>query len=193
MRGQFADLQQPFAMVRARTAKIDNRLKNDNQHTNTMKKILLLCAMLFVFASTTSAQSVDSIDYNNGENNIFREYELDPSFPGGFAEQLKFIESNMQYPSEAMENGIEGRVYVTFDVDTDGTILNPVILRDIGGGCGEEALRIVRLMPKWEPGKQWTPGQKGGKVVCMRFNMPIKFNIEEYRLRIKKLDSQKTE
>lgn len=168
-------------------------MKSDNQHTNTMKKVLLVYAALFVLSATASAQSVDSINNNDSEDNILREYELDPSFPGGFAEQLKFIESNLQYPSWAIENGIEGRVYVTFEVDTDGTILNPVILRDIGGGCGEEALRIIRLMPKWEPGKQWTPGQKGGKVVRMRLNMPIKFNIEEYRLRIKKLDSQKTE
>ena len=86
----------------------------------------------------------------------------------------KFIEDNLQYPQIAAENCIGGRVYVQFEVDTDGTVLNPKILRDIGGGCGEEALRIVRLMPKWKPGRFY------GKVVKTTFNLPIFFDKKKH-------------
>ena len=64
--------------------------------------------------------------------------------------------------------------YLCFEVDTDGTVLNPKILRDIGGGCGEEALRIVRLMPKWKPGRFY------GKVVKTTFNLPIFFDKKKH-------------
>ena len=141
-----------------------------------MKKIMLLCAALLVFAASAEAQNMDTANHTN---ELFVEYDSDPSFPGGLFEMYKFIDDNMQYPSMAAEKGIEGRVYVQFDVDTDGTILNPRVLRDIGGGCGEEALRIVGLMPKWEPGKHWTPGINGGKVVRCTFILPILFELKK--------------
>lgn len=107
--------------------------------------------------------------------------ECDPEFPGGMEALYKFIEDNMKYPQLAAENGIGGRVYVQFEVDTDGTVLNPRVLRDIGAGCGKEALRIVRLMPKWIPGKQRNPETKKYEPARITFNLPIKFDIEKYR------------
>ena len=130
-----------------------------------MKKALIIGAVLLVLVTTASAQSVDTA--NHAEDMLFVEYEEDPEFPGGLEALHKFIEDNMQYPQMAAENCIGGRVYVQFEVDTDGTVMNPIILRDIGGKCGEEALRIVRLMPKWKPGRFY------GKVVKTTFNLPI--------------------
>ena len=136
-----------------------------------MKKALLIGAALLLLATTASAQNVDT---SNHSDELFVEYEEDPEFPGGLKALHKFIEDNMEYSQIAAENCIGGRVYVQFEVDTDGTVLNPKILRDIGGGCGEEALRIVRLMPKWKPGRFY------GKVVKTTFNLPIFFDKKKH-------------
>ncbi len=103
---------------------------------------------------------------------------VDPEFPGGIDALYKFITDNLKYPQLALENAIEGRVYVTFVVDTDGTVKNVRVLRDIGGGCGREAVRVVEMMPKWIPGKQ------RGKPVCSQFNLPVNFVLPEDHPRI---------
>jgi len=141
--------------------------------TMTINKntLILFTALLFLTA-TASAQSVDTA--NHAEELLFVEYEVDPEFPGGLQALHKFFEDNMQYPQLAAENCIGGRVYVQFEVDTDGTVLNPKILRDIGGGCGEEALRVVGLMPKWKPGRF------NGEVVKTTFLLPIFFDKEKH-------------
>lgn len=108
--------------------------------------------------------------------------EEEPEFPGGMEALYKFIEDNMRYPQMAAENAIGGKVFVQFEVDTDGTVLNPRILRDIGAGCGQEALRIVSLMPKWKPGKRMNYETKQWEVVRVTFHLPIKFDIEKYRI-----------
>lgn len=136
-----------------------------------MKKALIIGAALLLLATTASAQNVDTANHSD---ELFVEYEEDPEFSGGLEALHKFIEENMQYPQIAAENCIGGRVYVQFEVDTDGTVQNPKILRDIGGGCGEEALRIVRLMPKWKPGRFY------GKVVKTTFNLPIFFDKKKH-------------
>ena len=96
--------------------------------------------------------------------------EEDPEFPGGIEALYKFLQDNIQYPQLALENGIEGKVYVTFVVEEDGSITNPRLLRDIGGGCGQEAIRVVKMMPKW------TPGKLQGKPVRVQFNLPVSFS-----------------
>ncbi|HRS54282.1 MAG TPA: energy transducer TonB [Bacteroidales bacterium] len=106
------------------------------------------------------------------EEEIFTIVEEQPSFPGGEEARIKFIASNIKYPQIARENGIEGKVFVTFVVEKDGSITNVKLLRDIGGGCGEEAIRVVKAMPKWIPGKQ------RGQPVRVQFNMPINFVLQ---------------
>ena len=85
--------------------------------------------------------------------------------------RMKFLQDNIKYPIMAKESGIQGTVYVTFVVERSGAVTDVKILRGIGGGCDEEALRVVKNMPKWEPGKQ------RGKPVRVQFNMPIKFTL----------------
>lgn len=82
---------------------------------------------------------------------------------------LKHINSKIKYPRMALENSIEGNVVVRFIVDEKGAITNAEIIRDIGGGCGKEALRVIKEMPNWIPGKQ------RGKPVKVQYNLPIKF------------------
>ncbi len=103
---------------------------------------------------------------------VFTEVEEMPYFPGGEAERNKFLSDNITYPQQATENGIQGTVYTSFIVDSNGKIEDAKILRGIGGGCDEEALRVVKLMPRWKPGKQ------SGKPVRVLFNMPVYFKLQ---------------
>lgn len=94
-----------------------------------------------------------------------------PEFPGGDMARIKFLSENIVYPKDAKDAGIQGPVHLTFVVEKDGSITNVNILRGIGGGCDEEATRVVSSMPKWEPGRQ------NGKEVRVQFIMPINFKL----------------
>ncbi len=106
------------------------------------------------------------------ETQIFTVVENEPEFPGGMEALYKYLAQNIKYPQLARDNNITGKVYVTFVVERDGSIANPKVLRDIGGGCGAEAIRVVKSMPKWTPGKQ------RGKAVRVQFNLPVNFNLK---------------
>ncbi len=89
---------------------------------------------------------------------------------------LEFIYANIQYPAIARENGVEGTTVVSFVVEKDGRVKEAKIVREIGGGCGEEALRVVEQMNN--AGKRWTPGKQRGKPVRVMFNLPVKFKLQ---------------
>lgn len=105
------------------------------------------------------------------EAEIFTVVEDQPSFPGGDEARIRFLQENIKYPQMARESGIQGTVYVTFVVEKNGAVTDVRVLRGIGGGCDEEAVRVIKAMPKWQPGKQ------RGKPVRVQFNMPIKFTL----------------
>jgi len=106
------------------------------------------------------------------EQHIFVVVEQMPSFPGGPGALMKYLAKHIKYPELAKESGIQGRVFINFVVEPDGTIDHVKVLRGIGGGCDEEAVRVVKSMPKWIPGKQ------RGKPVRVSFNLPVKFTLE---------------
>lgn len=106
------------------------------------------------------------------EQQIFMVVESMPEFPGGMNELNKYLAENIHYPQMAKESGIQGRVFVTFVVERDGRVTDVRVLRGIGGGCDEEAVRVVKNMPKWTPGKQ------RGKPVRVQFNLPVKFTLQ---------------
>ena len=105
------------------------------------------------------------------EAQIFTVVEAMPGFPGGEAARIKYLNENIKYPQMARESGIQGRVFVTFVVEKDGSVTDVRVLRGIGGGCDEEAVRVIKNMPRWNPGKQ------RGKPVRVQFNMPILFKL----------------
>jgi len=107
------------------------------------------------------------------EDEPFLIVEQNPEYTGGDEARLNFLRSNIKYPQVAREVGIQGTVYVSFVVEKDGSITQVTILRGIGGGCDEEAVRVTKLMPKWKPGKQ------RGKEVRVSYQMPIKFTLHE--------------
>ena len=98
--------------------------------------------------------------------------EMDPEFPGGMEALYNYLAQNIKYPTLARETGITGKVYVSFVVERDGSIANLKVERDIGGGCGQEAVRVLQSMPKWNPGKQ------KGRPVRVKFNLPVNFSLK---------------
>lgn len=111
------------------------------------------------------------VEEEEEEETIFTVVEESAMFPGGQEELMKYISENLRYPQQAREEGTQGLVYVTFVVEKDGSLTDIRILRDLGNGCGEEAVRIVKTMPKWIPAKQ------RGKEVRMQYNLPVKFTL----------------
>ena len=105
------------------------------------------------------------------EQEIFQIVEEMPSFPGGESKMMEYIAKNIKYPQIARETGIQGRVFTSFVVEPDGSISNVKVLRGIGGGCDEEAVRVVKSMPKWKPGKQ------RGKAVRVSYQTAIYFRL----------------
>lgn len=131
-----------------------------------MKKILTIC---FTFLAVHT--SVQSQVTNAESDDVFTVVEQMPEFPGGDKALDDFIIKNLKYPEEAKKQNIQGKVWIGFIVDKEGNVLEIEALRGIGGGCDEEAVRVVALMPKWKPGKQ------SGKPVVVKFRLPINFRL----------------
>lgn len=113
-----------------------------------------------------------SIEVERKSDEPFTVVEQQPEFRGGTAGLAAFLQKNLRYPAEAARANISGRVYVAFVVNADGSIVDAQVTKGIGFGCDEEALRVIRMMPKWRPGKQ------SGQPVRVRFNLPIVFALE---------------
>lgn len=106
------------------------------------------------------------------EAEVFFIVEDMPEFPGGELALRQFIANSIKYPVIAQENGIQGRVYVTFVVDADGSVSEPRIARGVDPSLDKEALRVVSMLPKWKPGKQ------RGKPVRVSYTVPINFQLQ---------------
>ena len=122
----------------------------------------------------TSSRVVEQLAGEVTPDPVFVNVSEPPTFPGGEEALKKFIEDSLRFPRIAAEQNIGGRVIVTFTVETDGSIHNPRLLRDVGGGCGEEALRLVSIMPKWNPGKM------KGHIVRVQYEQTIFFDRDKY-------------
>lgn len=104
-----------------------------------------------------------------------------PEYPGGQQALAKFMYSNMHYPDKAQRLGITGLVRVQFTVLPSGKIINARLIKDIGGGCGAEAMRLVSLMPSW------IPGRIDGKPASISVTLPVVFDLRETKIKRKKI------
>lgn len=102
---------------------------------------------------------------------VFMVVETMPQFPGGTAALMKFLGENIKYPIIAQENGIQGRVFVNFVVNTDGSIVNVNVMRGVDPALDKEAVRVVKTMPRWQPGEQ------RGKKVRVSYTLPVNFQL----------------
>ena len=103
---------------------------------------------------------------------IFTIVEQQPNFPGGTSSFLLYIQKNLKYPDQAKRMGIEGKVFVRFVVDKEGKLSEVEVVKGIGAGCGEEAVRVIQNSPKWQPGKQ------RGRKVSVRIVVPLTFTLD---------------
>ena len=124
--------------------------------------------------STTQQLNKSTTITFDGEEEVFVVVEEPPRFPGGDSALYMYLCMNLSYPDAARENKIEGMVVVLFVVEKDGSVSNVRVLRDIGGGCGEAAVEVVKNMPRWEPGRQ------AGKAIRTQFSLPLKFELKSY-------------
>jgi protein TonB len=106
------------------------------------------------------------------ENKVFDVVEQMPSFPGGQSALMQYLQSNVKYPVVAQENGVQGRVVVSFVVERDGSITDVQVVRSVDPSLDREAQRVVRSMPKWIPGKQ------NGQAVRVKYNVPVSFRLQ---------------
>ena len=116
------------------------------------------------------APEIEEEDIQEAE--IFTIVEEMPDFPGGTQKLADYLAKNIKYPQMARESGIQGRVFISFVVEPDGSVSNVNVMRSLGGGCDEEAVRVVKSMPKWKPGKQ------RGKPVRVSYILPVNFKLQ---------------
>lgn len=128
-----------------------------------MKKLFLIVFFMAFVSVNAYSQSKEQDDA------VYSMVSEQPSFPGGMQEMMKFISDNRKYPAEAKAKDIHGKVIVAFVVERDGSLSDVKIRRGIGYGCDEEAIRLIKSMPKW------TPGKKNGKAVRVSMMLPVSF------------------
>jgi TonB family protein len=142
--------------------------------------VLFLVTTLNVFSQGTSAAGkkldgkVTQSPKGVSKEKVFTVAEEMPQFPGEDSAMYKFMEKNVIYPATAKENGIEGKAWVKFVVNKNGEVVTPAILKSAGNkALDDEALRVVKLMPVWKPGKN------KGKAVACSYNLPIAFKLDQ--------------
>ena len=106
------------------------------------------------------------------EDTVYQIVEQMPQYTGGEEAMMKYVAENIKYPQEAKDKNISGRVFIGFVIEKDGSVSNVKVVRGIGGGCDEEAVRVIKEMPKWKPGMQ------KGKPVRVSYQIPIYFKLD---------------
>ncbi len=140
--------------------------------------LLTTIAFAFIGCNTSNKDSEvisgsnDEADYENSNEMVYTVVEEQPEYPGGMDAMYDFLGDNIQYTEEAKAKNVTGKVFVTFTVGSNGKIRDVKLLKGIGFGLDEEALRVVKAMPKWQPGR------KGGENVAVRYNLPIIFALK---------------
>lgn len=135
-----------------------------------MKKLILLSLMAVLGLMTVNAQKTVVSQSNQ---NVYDQVEEMPEFPGGMPAMIEFLQTNIKYPKDAIKQDVGGRVMVMFVVETDGSISNVRVARKVFPSLDKEAVRVVKAMPKWKPGKE------KGRAVRVNFTLPVVFSTKK--------------
>ena len=133
-----------------------------------MKKLILMLLMAACCLMTANAQKTV---VSQTDPKVFDTVEQMPEYPGGMQAMIAFLQTNMKYPEDAAKQKVEGRVMVQFIVETDGSISDVHVAKQVFPSLDAEAIRVVQAMPKW------TPGKEKGNVVRVKYNLPIVFRM----------------
>ena len=146
-------------------------MKTKNEKLNGLwwRLLTAMSVLAILLMVNTNAMAQNKKKAND---KVLEKAEVMPEFLGGDQAMMDFVAKNVQYPQEARDNEISGRVLVGFIVEKDGSIADVKVVKGIGGGCDEEAVRVVKAMPKWKPGKD------KGKPVRVSYVMPFTFKLQ---------------
>ena len=128
-------------------------------------------SMMAVMCLATANAQKTIVSQSN--QSVYDDVEVMPEFPGGIAAMNDFIYTNIKYPKDAIKQEVGGRVIVMFVVETDGSLSNVRVARKVFPSLDDEAVRVVKSMPKWKPGKE------KGRPVRVNFTMPIVFSVKK--------------
>lgn len=131
-----------------------------------MKKLILMSVMIACCFLTANAQKT-VVSQNNQK--VYEHSEVMPEYPGGMSAMVEFLSKNVKYPKDAAKQKVEGRVLVWFVVETDGSLTDVKVAKKVFPSLDAEAVRVVKTMPKW------TPGKHNDQPVRVRFALPIVF------------------
>jgi periplasmic protein TonB len=146
------------------------------------KKMLLGLVVMLLFTSC-ERKVVPSVQPTTYEEMVCLDV-AEPVFPGGSKALATYLTDHIRYPKEAQKAKVEGKVFVTFVINRQGTIKDVKVLKGLGYGTDAEALRLVAKMPRWEPGKH------NGKAVSVKYNLPISFELNDNTKNHKGLDGK---
>lgn len=124
---------------------------------------------MHLLALCLSAALLTNPETTAPRDSVYQVVEKQASFPGGTDALYRFLSRNMKYPDQATRARVQGKVFVRFTVETDGSITSPEVTKGLGFGCDQEALRVVKAFP------HWTPARDKGKAVRSRMNLPLSF------------------
>ena len=197
----FSDMSNNFSLILTK-----KRIKMITKHEKAKGfwwKLLValpVLALLLIVNARVSAQQMKKTDQTVYEINtseitdikvkqmdndsIYNTVEVMPEFPGGMDQMAKYLSENIKYPEGAKDKGVSGRVFIGFVIEKDGSVSNAEVMKGIGGGCDEEALRVVKAMPNWKPGTM------KGKPVRVHYTLPIFFKLDESATTAKKTDEK---
>ena len=146
-------------------------MKTKNEKLNGLwwRLLTVMSVLAILLMVNTNAMAQNKKKAND---KVLEKAEVMPEYPGGDQAMMDFVAKNVQYPQEARDKEISGRVLVSFIVEKDGSIAEVKVVKGIGGGCDEEAVRVVKAMPKWKPGKD------KGKPVRVSYMMPFTFKLQ---------------
>ncbi|HSV88493.1 MAG TPA: energy transducer TonB [Bacteroidales bacterium] len=162
-------------------------IKNKMRLSFGMGMALALMATMAPLESIAGKNTIQIPDAKNAEilemqapaaspqfprDTIFIEADQMPRFPGGEAVRIQFLRENLSYPEAARNARKQGNVFVKFVIEKDGSITDARVIRGVGGGLDEEAVRVVKIMPRW------IPGRHGDQPVRVQFVMPIRFVLD---------------
>lgn len=186
----FSDMSNNFSLILTK-----KRIKMITKHEKAkgfwwkLLATLPVLALLLIVNARASAQQVKKTDQTVNEittdditdvtikkvdtDSIYNVVEVMPEFPGGMSQMATYLSENIKYPEKAKDKDISGRVFISFVIEKDGSVSSAKVMRGIGGGCDEEALRVVKAMPKWKP------GMMKGKPVRVYYVLPVFFKLED--------------
>lgn len=175
-----------FLLNKHDTLEISIKDKDENKHVmlNYIEKLVALQGAKHIIYNVERAEALSSFEKTNIEriraaggsvspSEVYTIVEVQPEFPGGLSECMKFLQKNIRYPAICQEKGIQGRVVVQFVVGTNGDIEDIRIFKSVNPLLDQEAIRVISIMPPWKPGMQ------KGKAVRTRFTMPVTFRLSK--------------